>query len=162
MRPMFLLAALAVAVLVVPVALSADGPGDGTLSVKRGRGTIAIQFKGSVVGRLNGRLQVRDFRPYDENDPQLLGCKPRVRHPAFGVSVCKGRRISFRIRDGRFNVSVQGVGIFLSAVGRGPVTVDGNGDFGVNDGVMSVNDGPYESLPDRPTTLQLEPPSPGG
>jgi hypothetical protein len=157
----FLLTTLAAAVLAVPVGLSADAPGDGTLSVKRGRGTITIKFRGSVIGRLNGRIQVRDFRPYDFNDPELLGCKPKVRHPAFGVSVCKGKRIGLRILDGRFNVTVQGTGIFLSVVGRGTATVDGNGELGVNDGVMSVNDAPYESLPDVPTTFQLAPP-PGG
>ena len=157
-----LLTALAAALFAVPVALPADTPADGTLSVKRGRGAIMLKFRGTVIGRLNGRVQVRDFRPFDYNTPELLGCKPRIRHRGFAVSICKGRRISFRILDGRFNVNVHGGGIFLSAVGRGSVTVDGKGELGINDGVYSLNDAPYESLPDSPTTLLLQPPPPGG
>jgi hypothetical protein len=44
------------------------------------------------------------------------------------------------------------------------VTVDGYGDLGINDGVMSLNDEPYQSLPDFPTTfpLQAPQPQPGG
>ncbi len=162
MGRMLLLATLTAAMLAVPVALSADTPGDGTLSVKRGRGTITLMFTGTVIGRISGKIKVKDFKPLDGVEPKLVGCKPRVRHPLFGVSVCQGRGVSFRILDGRYRVQVRGVGIFLSAVGHGNVTVDGNGDLGVNDGVMSLNDQPYESLPDFPTTLPLEAPQPGG
>jgi hypothetical protein len=159
-----LLAVLVTAILAVPVALGGDAPGDGTLSVKRGRGFIDLKFKGSVIGRINGTLSVRDFRPLDATNPQLVGCKPRVRHPLTGVSICKGRNVSFRILDGRYRVKLRGTGIFLSAVGYGTVTVDGIGDEGVNDGVMSRNDEPYQSLPDYPETFLLEapPPQPGG
>jgi hypothetical protein len=48
-------------------------------------------------------------------------------------------------------------------VGYGSVTVDGRGDQGVNDGVMALNDDPYQSLPDTSVTFLLEaPPQPGG
>ena len=53
------------------------------------------------------------------------------------------------------DVRVQGSGIYLSAVGHGTVMVDGAGDQGVADGVMSIDDGPYESLPDFATTFDL-------
>ena len=157
-----LLATLAAAILAVPAALAGDTPGDGTLSVKRGKGKIAINFKGTVIGRINGRIQVRDFRPFDDTEPQLLGCKGRVRHlpGVVGVSYCHGRNVSFRILDGRYRVTLQGIGIFLSAVGYGSVTLDGSGDLGVNDGVMSLNDEPYESLPDVQMTFPLEAPQP--
>ena len=147
---------IALAALTVPAALSADTPGDGTLSVKRGKGSVVLKLKGTVIGRVkNGRVQVRDFRPLDVNDPVLTGCIPRIRRIGAGISVCKGRNVGFRVVDGRFNVTVKGSGISISAVGRGPVTVDGVGDTGVNDGVMSVDDGPYESLPDDPLTFTL-------
>jgi hypothetical protein len=159
-----LLVAFATALLAVPVALGGDAPGDGTLSVKRGRGMITIKFKGTVIGRINGKVNVRDFRPLEGVDPQLVGCKPKVRHPLLGVSLCQGKNVSFRILDGRYRVYLRGVGIFLSAVGQGTVTVDGYGDLGINDGVMSLNDEPYQSLPDFPTTfpLQAPQPQPGG
>ena len=50
---------------------------------------------------------------------------------------------------------VQGSGIFVSAVGRGTVTVDGSGENGLPDGVISFDDGAYESLPDLSTVFQL-------
>jgi hypothetical protein len=158
----FLLAALLLAVFTVPAALSADPPTDGTLSVKRGRGTVVLKLKGTVIGRLaNGKVQVKDFRPFDTNEPRFTGCKPKLRHPAFGISVCKGRNIGYRVLDGRFNTNVSGSGISISAVGRGPVMVDGLGDLGVPDGIMSVDDQPYESLPDDLTTITLGTPPAG-
>jgi hypothetical protein len=158
----FVLAAFAAAMFAVPAALAGDTPGDGTLSVKRGRGTVTLKFKGTVIGRINGKVYVMDFTPLDDVDPQLVGCKPKIRHPFFGISLCRGRNLSFRILDGRYTVSLRGTGIFLSAVGHGTVKVDGNGDLGVNDGVMSLNDEPYQSLPDVATTFPLEAPPPGG
>jgi hypothetical protein len=160
-----LLVTLAAAVLAVPAALAGDTPGDGTLSVKRGRGLVTINFKGTVIGRLNGKITVVDYNQLDNNEPRLIGCK--VNHPLFSkVYWCRGRNISFRVLDGRFKVGLNGVGtgIFLSAVGRGSVVVDGRGDEGVvNDGVMSLNDEPYQSLPDYRSTFLLEaPPQPGG
>jgi len=158
----FLLAVL-LAAITVPVALSADPPNDGTLSVKRGHGSLVLKLKGTVIGRVtNGKVQVKDFRPLDANNPVLTGCKPKVRHPSLWVSVCQGKNVGFRVMNGRFNVNVRGSGISISAVGRGSVTVDGTGDDGLPDGVMSVDAAPYESLPDFPTLLTLGTPPGGG
>jgi hypothetical protein len=154
--------ATAVAVFTVPLALAADTPSDGTLSVKKGRGSVVLKLKGTVIGRVarNGRVQVRDFRPFDSNVPQLT-CRPHARRIGDGTWLCKGRNIGFRIDKGRFNVNVRGIGISISAVGRGNVTVDGAGDTGVNDGTMSIDSAPYESLPDFATTFYLGTPPPG-
>jgi hypothetical protein len=143
----------------VPLAVAAGTPTDGTLSVKRGKGVITLKVTGTIIGRVNnGRVQIRDFRPYDGNDP-VWSCK---RHRiSKQVSYCKGRNLGFRVEDGRFTVTVRGTGISISAVGHGEVDVDGNGDTGVNDGVMSIDDAPYQSLPDLPTTYYLGPPPPG-
>lgn len=161
-----LLATLAAAILAVPVALAADTPGDGTLSVKRGKGSIILKFKGTVIGRINGKIRVRDFKPFDDTEPHIMGCKGGLRHSpvVVGLSYCQGKNVSFRILDGKYKVTLQGVGVFLSAVGYGTVTVDGRGDLGVNDGVMAFNDDAYESLPDLPTTFSLQAPQlqPGG
>ena len=153
-----------VAAFTVPLGLAADTPGDGTLSVKRGRGSAVLKLKGTVIGRVakNGRVQIRDFRPFDGNDPQLT-CRPHVRRISTGTWLCKGRNIAFRIDKGRFNVNVRGTNISISAVGYGNVTVDGAGDLGVNDGTMSIDSAPYESLPDFSTTFYLgTPPPPRG
>jgi hypothetical protein len=156
----FLLTALLLAAFTVPAALSADTPGDGTLSVKRGRGNVVLKLKGTVIGRVtNGRVQIKDFRPFDNNVVLFTGC--RVKHPTLSLAICQGRKIGYRVLDGRFNVNVHGTGISISAVGRGTVTLDGRGEDGLPDGVMSMNDQPYESLPDDTTTLLLEAPSAG-
>ena len=161
MKPVLLLAALA-AMMTVPAALSSDTPGDGTLSVKRGRGMVAIKFRGTVIGRLaNGNVRIRDFHPLDGNDPQFLGCK-KLRPVTFTTTLCQGKKISFRALDGRYNVTLRGSGIFLSVVGKGSVTIDGTGDLGLADGQMSWNNGPYESLPDFATSYMLAAPQPGG
>jgi hypothetical protein len=154
--------ATVLAVFTVPLALAAATPTDGTMSVKRGRGSVMLKLKGTVIGRVarNGRVQIRDFRPFDANDPQLT-CRPHVRRIGFGTWLCKGRNIGFRVDKGRFNVNVRGTGISISAVGRGQVTVDGAGDTGVNDGFMSIDSAPYESLPDFATIYYLGTPSPG-
>jgi hypothetical protein len=162
MRRLLIVTAV-LAALTVPLAVAAATPGDGTLSVKRGRGSVLLKLKGTVIGRVarNGRVQIHDFRPFDGNDPQLT-CRPHVRRIGAGTWLCKGRNIGFRVDDGRFNVNVRGTGISISAVGRGPVTLDGTGETGVNDGVMSVDSAPYESLPDEPTTIFLGTPPAGG
>jgi hypothetical protein len=157
MGRMFLLTAL-IAAITVPLAGAADPPGDGTLSVKRGKGALVLKLKGTVIGRVkNGRVQIRDFRPLDSNDPKIT-CPTRIRHVGAGTWVCKSRNIGFRVEDGRFNVNVRGSGIWISAVGRGPGTVDGAGELGGSDGVMSIDEAPYTSLPDFLTGFFLGPP----
>jgi hypothetical protein len=152
MAPKLLLLLLAAAVA-APVALSA-GATDGTLSVKAGRGVIVLKLKGTVIGRLAyGRVRVVDKTPFDEQAPQFRHC--RLRYVNVATTICTGRKLSFRALDGRYVVRVQGRGIYLSAVGHGRVTVDGVGDQGIPDGVMSIDDEPYQSLPDFPTTFDL-------
>lgn len=157
----FLVVATLLAALTVPLAHAGGSQTDGTLSVKRGRGTLMLKLKGTVIGRVstNGRVQVRDFKPFDGNDPQLT-CKPKPRHLSLGVTLCTGRNIGFRVDDGRFNISVRGNGISISAVGRGSVDIDGIGETGVSDGFMSIDSGPYQSLPDFKTTYYLGTPPP--
>jgi hypothetical protein len=144
----------------VPLALAAaTPPTDGTLSVKRGRGQLALRVTGTVIGRVGyGRVQIRDFKPGDANKPQW-SCKwHRISKQ---VTYCKGRSLGFRVENGRFTVNVNGTGVSISAVAYGSVDVDGNGDKGVNDGVMSIDDDPYQSLPDFLTTFDLGTPPSG-
>ena len=154
-----LLLILVLSACTVPLALAGGTPTDGTLSVKRGKGLITLKVTGTIIGRVsNGRVQIRDFRPNDGNDP-LWSCK---RHRiSRQVSYCKGRNLGFRVEDGRFTVNVRGTGISISAVGHGEVDVDGNGETGVNDGVMSIDNATYQSLPDFLTTFSLGQPPPG-
>jgi hypothetical protein len=141
------------AAVAAPVAVSA-GATDGTLSVRAGRGVIVLKLKGTVIGRLAyGRVRIVDKRPFDDEAPQFRHCK--IRYVNVATTVCTGRKLSFRALDGRYVVRVQGRGIYLSAVGHGTVMMDGAGDQGIPDGVMSIDDGPYQSLPDFATTFEL-------
>jgi hypothetical protein len=143
----------------VPLALAGGTPTDGTLSVKRGRGMLTLKVTGTVIGRVaNGRVQIRDFKPGDGKDPQWSCKRHRISRQ---VSYCKGRNLGFRVEDGRFTVNVRGTGISISAVAHGQVDVDGAGDTGVNDGVMSIDNATYQSLPDFLTTFSLGQPPPG-
>ena len=157
----FLVISTVLAALTVPLAQAGNSQTDGTLSVKKGRGQLMLKLKGTVIGRVNtaGRVQIRDFKPFDGNDPQLT-CKPKPKHPSFGVSVCTGRNIGFRVNDGRFNVTVKGNGISIAAVGHGSVDVDGSGETGIPDGTMSIDNAAYQSLPDFKTTYFLGTPAP--
>jgi hypothetical protein len=162
MRRLLVLATM-LALITVPLASAGGTPGvDGTLSVKKGKGSVALRLKGTVIGRVNtnGKVQIRDFKPFDSNTPQLT-CKAKKRISIY-VTVCTGRNIGFRVDDGRFNVNVRGNGISISAVGRGPVDIDGTGETGTYDGLMSIDDQPYQSLPDALTTYYLGTPPHAG
>jgi hypothetical protein len=149
-----LLIVVLTAAMALPATLSAATATDGTLSVKRGHGIVRLVFKGTAIGRLTqGKVRIIDKRPFDSNSPQFRHC--RVNYISLSTTVCTGRKLSFRAVDGRYTVRVQGSGMYLSAVGRGSVMVDGVGDQGMPDGVMSLDDGPYQSLPDSATTFDL-------
>jgi hypothetical protein len=144
----FLLFLGLVAMLAVPAVVTAASSTDGTLSVKRGRATITIKLRrGTVIGSMaKGTIRIRDLGPYDNSIPQIRHC--RLRYPNSTTMVCTGKKISFRAVDGRFVVHLNGSGIFLSAVGRGNVTLTGAANPSFPNGVMSVDNGPYQQIPD--------------
>ena len=145
----FLLVLGILVTLAVPTVVTAAAQTDGTLSIKRGRVTLDIKLRrGTVIGSMaKGTIRIRDLGPYDASIPQIRHC--RLRYPNSMTMACTGRKITFRAVDGRFLVHLKGSGIFLSAVGRGNVTITGaaNPTF-PNNGVMSVDNGPYQQIPD--------------
>ena len=150
-----LLAVVLGAALALPAAAPAGKGADGTLSVQRGRGQVTLKFKGTAVGRAaTGKIRIKDMTRFDAQVPTFRHCKV-LRHVNPTTMLCTGKKISFRALDGRYTIMVQGTGIFVSAVGRGTVTVDGKGENGLPDGVISFDNGPYESLPDVATVFQL-------
>jgi len=143
------------AALALPAVVAAAAQTDGTLSIKRGRATINIKLqRGTVIGRMaSGTIRIRDLGPYDNSIPQIRHC--RLRYPNSTTIACTGKKIVFRAVDGRFVVHLKGLGIFLSAVGRGNVTVTGTANPNFPNGVMSVDNGPYQQIPDFETTFTL-------
>jgi hypothetical protein len=165
-----LLAFLASAcLLAAAAATAARGPGaeDGTLTVRDGRGTIALKLKGSIIGRLTkGTITITE--PADQTATIIVRGAERTRYPNELTTVYTGTNIRFRIADDRkIFLRLHGKGLNFSAVGRGDGWIDGLGDPSDGiffDGSYSLNGGPYQSLPDERTRFELvmppQPPNP--
>jgi hypothetical protein len=167
MRTRGVLLCLAAAALLVPTA-SGDvlQRGDGTLSVQNGRGSVIIQARGAVIGQITrfergGKLVIDDLNEDDDSEPIVRGAD-WVRERGDGTPVYGGKGVRFRLIGGRFVLRVtNAVGLQLSVVGKGRVTLDGAGSLTtgvVYDGLYSLNGEELESLPDEPTTFPLQPP----
>ena len=154
--------------LVVPAAYSASRPpppnNDGTLSIREGRGMLYLSVRSSITGRFDrGKITITDPNPYDSNRAVVYGAS-RTTYRGDKTTVYQGRNIRFRMIGALFYTRIEGRGIFLSAVGRGQGLVDGTGNPSAGvfyDGVWSLNDQPYRSLPDELTrfVLSTTPPS---
>jgi hypothetical protein len=138
-------------------------PANGTLSVREARGIAQLNVRGSMTGRLNGRLTVTDPRPYDAKRPVVYGAK-RTIYRSEKTTVFQGKNLRFRLIGAQYQIRLQGRAIFVSAIGRGKGILDGVGDVSKNifyDGVWSLNDEPYKSLPDDPSSFELVASPPG-
>ena len=154
------LSLLALALAVPAAAVALGGDNEGTLSVRGGLGRVTLKFTGSAIGRVGqGVIYVNDPISSDGGGVDVWGCD-RYDTRATAVS-CTGDNIRFRADGGRYFLSVKGSGIFLSAVGRGVATLDGGGDGDVRDGVYSINDAPYKSLPNDEKQVPLLAPATG-
>jgi hypothetical protein len=162
-----LLAFILSASLLAAVAATAARPlaEDGTLTVRDGRGTIAIKLKGSIIGRLaKGTITITE--PLDQTATIIVRGAERTRYPSEVTTVYTGNNIRFRIADDKkVSLRLHGKGLNFSAVGRGDGWMDGLGDPSDGiffDGSYSLNGGPYQSLPDERTRFEvvLPPPPP--
>jgi hypothetical protein len=111
-------------------------PGPGTLEISGGRGVILLKIRGSAIGFVQrGRVIVTQRG--SEGDEQTYN----------------GKNIKFRAVDGAYRIMIRGIGIDLSASGRGQVTLVGQkrGDSGE----FSLNGEDSQPLPRRATTLQI-------
>ena len=154
------------AVLSAPPAFGGrSGPsGQGTLSVRDGKGVVQLSARGSMIGRFErGKVTITDPNPYDARRAVVIGAERTVFRGA-KTTVYSGKNVRIRIVGWLAHVRIEGRGIHLSAVGNGRGMVEGSGDpdLGVfYDGVWSLNDEAYKSLPDEPTSFQLAaPPKP--
>jgi opacity protein-like surface antigen len=142
---------LALLALVLPTAAAArvDAPGDGTLTVKDADGSTTIAARGGVIGRFDsGQLWVRDPNPDDQFEEVVTGADKTTRKNEF-VTIYTGKNVRFRYLGGFFRIKLTAVGIDLSAVGKGAVTLQGT------DGIYSVNDSPSQLFPLLPQTFAL-------
>jgi hypothetical protein len=161
MRRVVVSSVLALALAGTAAGFAPVGDNDGTLSVRNGAGRVTVKFTGSAVGRVgHGVIYANDPISGDGGGVDVWGCD-RTGTKATAV-VCSGDNIRFRADGGKYVLSVRGSAIFLSAVGRGVATLDGRGDVGdVHDGVYSLNDGAYRSLPNDEKQVTLVAPAAG-
>jgi hypothetical protein len=163
MRRLVWLTALACMLAAPAAGFALADDADGTLSVKAGIGKVYLNFNGSAVGRVQrGSILVTDPVAGDGIGFDFSNCdveKDRTDTTTF----CRGTNLHFRAIGGKYQILVRGTGIYLSAVGRGQVALDGRGEYPTvdSDGVYSLNDGAYKSLPNFGLILPLAPPSGG-
>ena len=162
-----ILCSFAASLLLSSLAGAAE-PTSGTLSVERGRGSVVVDLKGSLLGRLtNGTLRVTDQTPNDRYAPLVVGRKVTQERLGPRTVVYRGVGLRFRMLGGGYRMVMKGSGIALSVVGRGVVTLDGDPRFAGDDaGVYSLDgvDCSIEpqncvSLPSDPQRFTLGPPA---
>jgi hypothetical protein len=142
---------LALAAVATPAALAARDSSDGTVTVVSARGTVVVQAKGAVIGRLDsGTLEITDLSPDDDSDPVVVGQgKEKLR----GIArTWRGQKLTFRLIGGSYRVVVKGVGIDVSAVGRGFVLLKGDGSAS-NPGRYSLTGDDCSLAPERCQTV---------
>jgi hypothetical protein len=110
-----------------------------------------------MTGRLNGRITITDPKPFDAKRAIVYGSQKTV-YRNEKTTVFQGKNLRFRAIGAQFQIKAEGKAIFVSALARGKLMLDGAGDLDDNvfyDGVWSLNDEPYRSLPDEPSTYEL-------
>ena len=165
MRPvrLIVLAATALLALALTAVAAAMRPGpveDGTLSVRDGRATLQLKMKGGILGRM-GRGKITVTEPVSDSATVVIrGARARALNAR--TTVYSGQSIRFRISaDQPFTVRINGRKINFSAVGRGDGWIDGWGNPAAGvyfDGSFSMNGGPYKSIPDVRTPIELQAP----
>lgn len=159
-RTVLIFLALALALPATALAIHSL-PGDGTLVVDNGRGVVTVRAKGGIIGRFDsGRLVIEDPIESDGKAPVVYGAE-RIRDLGNHRTLYVGEDIRFRMIGGLYRVTIQAVGIDVSAVGRGLVILDATG-FTDLPGRYSINGGPFQPLPGKPTTFTLGTPPPPG
>ena len=121
--------------------------GDGTLSVRDGRGNFWVKARGGVIGSfVRGQVVIVDPNPDDGTGPIIsLSSDDLKRERGDTTTIVTGTKVRFRLIGGAFRIRVIGRGVNLSVVGRGQVTLNGEGTL--DDGSYSVNGGDYLAIP---------------
>jgi len=108
----------------------------GSLSVEGGRGTVKLQGRGGVLGRIaRGTLQIVDTTPGDRWAPTVNGSTYRGR-----IVSIRGVNITFRLLGGQYRIVARGEGISISARGTGLAQFEGEPDLLGDTGVYAVGD----------------------
>ena len=139
--------------------VGATEPDVGVLSVGRGKGVVMLDLRGSVLGRLtSGTLRVTDHTPGDRYEALVLGRRLVQERVGPRTVLYRGQGLRFRMLGGGYRIVVRGIGIDVSAVGRGVVVLDGEPTIpGEDTGVYSIDGADCELEPELCTPLPTEP-----
>jgi hypothetical protein len=173
MRRTLLFALLAA--LAVPAAALATqaAPGDGTLSVREGEGTVQLELRGAILGRIgSGTLRIDDPKAGHCDGPLVWGADVERSEADFAKGefelrcIYTGTNMRFRLTGGDHDITiVRGRDVAISAVGRGNAFLRGRGWLtGLPDGTYSIDGRDYVSLPDAGKEFEIGTPlgtSPG-
>jgi hypothetical protein len=134
-------------------------PDGGTLSVERGKGVVMVDLRGNILGRLtSGTLRVTDQTPGDRYAALVVGRKLVQERVGPRTVLYRGQSMRFRMLGGGYRILVRGIGIDVSAVGRGVVVLDGEPKVpGEDTGVYSLDGADCELEPHLCTPLPTEP-----
>jgi hypothetical protein len=170
MRTILLLAAAAVAAALVVGSAGGAAPRVGTLSLEGGKGTVTVEIRGNVIGRIaTGTVRVIDQTPRDRFVAFVQGRKLKTTRLNPRATLYKGQWLRFRAVGGTWKLVIKGSGISVSAVGRGFVTMDADrlvpedeaGVFSLETGVdCSVDATLCTPLPDEAERYAIAPPKP--
>jgi hypothetical protein len=174
MRKLVVFACMLAVLAALTLSAGASGQTSGVLSVEQGRGTVILELRGVVLGRLtSGTIRVTDLTPRDRFEEIVNGRDVEPEYIGPRTTLYRGQGLRFRTVGGRFRIVVRGSGITVSAMGRGIVQLDGEPRFpGEPTGLYSINDGVDCSLeptlctplPEERETFMLgtteEPPEP--
>jgi hypothetical protein len=153
------------ATLALPAAALALGfaQGDGTLYINKADGKVRLgskldPFSGVVLGRLReGRLEIIDpdedcddlsLVVWDADDDWERPLRQRDGVACVFVSSDRTTPMRFRLVRDENEVLVSGTGLFVTAVGEGPVFLQGN-PRKVRDGTFSINGERPLSMPEK-------------
>jgi hypothetical protein len=155
-----LLPAAAWAAVAFPTA--AKAPGDGTLVVDNGRGSVSVRARGGILARFDtGNVVIADTDLTDGRVPVVYGAETITVLPNGSIRY-SGDDVRFRMIGGTYRVQINAIGIDVSAVGRGVAVLDAS-EFTDFPGRYSIDGGPFRALPGHSTTFTLgqAPGSPG-
>jgi hypothetical protein len=150
------------AALALPAASAARdrSSGDGTLSVRDGRGIVVVSGRGGAIGSFaRGSVTISDPIDGDGTGPIVMGDDFPPKERDADTTTWRGNKVRFRIIGGTFTIRVQGRGINLSFVGKATVKLNGMDDPD-GDGVFAANGSAYTPIPALPVSFPLTAQSP--
>ena len=129
-------------------------PGDGSLVVDNARGVVVINGRGGIIGRFDsGYVRIFDPSEIDGGLPAVYGAD-KFRQLGPHTTLYIGEDVRFRLIGGAYRVTVQALGMDISAVGKGSATLDGSG-FSEQPGRFQINGSGWQPMPDTATRYTL-------